>query len=348
VNLIDRCKTLFDKAKQGEARLPTWVEIPAAQIDQPTLLGPTLRKDAHYFQVQVDELFLASSRQWWVQYNPLVFAHTEFIYDKATLAVPFVVGPGLVEKLGQKVPGGMIFADTRVAGVHPYRGDRIALTLILYRAQHQNWSRSLLGVIETAAGALDFATSITAYTKVAGAVLDGVEALVGLGNMVPVAGYRIELGPQPGLGLAPRYFALIDQPAGSLDTSRLRVVGGRLHDQRGPYRDGDFVLYSLRGLAEREDEALLPFYPQWERVQQEAASATDEGYRSAKSNMLALYQAMLLSPDLTDDQAEALTERYVQRMQKIHERATGAANLAPADAKRADEVRQRSMKLLDL
>jgi hypothetical protein len=181
-------------------------------------------------------------------------------------------------------------------------------------------------------------------------VLDGVEALVGLGNMVPVAGYRVEISPQPGLGVAPRYFVLVDQPAGSVDTAGLHIVGGKLHDDQGPYRGGDFVLYSLRSMEQREDESRLPFYPQWERVEQEAASATDDGFKSAKSNLVVLYQALLQSPDLTDVHAEALVDHYVQRMQKIHARAVGAASLGTRSAPELalEDMRQRSVRMLDL
>ena len=33
---------------------------------------------------------------------------------------------------GQQTPVGMVFSDTRVAGIHPYRGGRLIVTVILY------------------------------------------------------------------------------------------------------------------------------------------------------------------------------------------------------------------------
>lgn len=359
MSLLDRCKSLFDKVSHGASVQPTWVPIPASRVDEPARLGAALARDRQYFQVRVNEMYLANSREWWVEYDPMVFASTEFIYDKAEIAVPFIVGPSMLQKLGQKVPDGMVLANTRVAGVHPYRGGRIAFTMILYQVQRQNWSRGLLSVIESTANAIDFSTAVSSYTKVAVAILDGVEALLGLGGTVPVVGYRVEFDPQAGDDLSPRYFALIDRPAGQVDAGTLRVVGGKLHDANGPFRGADFVLYSLVSTAERTDETTLPFYPQWERVQQEATNATEDGYKSAKANMVTLYQSLLLSADLTDPHAEALADEYVKLMKMRHDKAVGMATLAGAGAQPAAargpttaampaKARNRSLDVLDL
>jgi len=60
----------------------------------------------------------------------MVFVSSELSYDSAEIAVPFVVGPSMIK--GQQTPVGMVFSDTRVAGIHPYRGGRLIVTVILY------------------------------------------------------------------------------------------------------------------------------------------------------------------------------------------------------------------------
>ena len=129
MSILDRCQALFQTARKGETRLPSRVSIPSSHVDDPERLGPPLEPDRHYFQVRVNEMFLSHARQWYAAYDPLVFVGSEFIYDKAETAVPVMVGPSLLERFGKKrdLPGGTVFEDTRVAGLHPYRGGRLAV-----------------------------------------------------------------------------------------------------------------------------------------------------------------------------------------------------------------------------
>src|SRR5262245_57662348 len=122
MNLVDRCRALFQNARPGATRLPARVMIDSGHLDEPERLAPRLTPDQHYFQVRVNEMFLSHSRQWYAQYDPLVFVGSEFIYDKADTAVPVMVGPSLLERFGKKrdLPGGTVFEDTWVAGLHPY------------------------------------------------------------------------------------------------------------------------------------------------------------------------------------------------------------------------------------
>jgi hypothetical protein len=54
--------------------------------------------------VRINQLFLAASRQWFVQYDPLVFVVSEFTYNTAVTTVPFVVGPSMMETYDQQIP----------------------------------------------------------------------------------------------------------------------------------------------------------------------------------------------------------------------------------------------------
>jgi hypothetical protein len=360
MSILDRCQALFQTARKGETRLPSRVSIPSSHVDEPERLGPPLEPDRHYFQVRVNEMFLSHARQWYAQYDPLVFVGSEFIYDKAETAVPVMVGPSLLERFGKKrdLPGGTVFEDTRVAGLHPYRGGRLAVTVMLYRVQRVNYARELLKVVDSTVGALDFSTAVGAYTKVAGAVLDGVDALLGLGSAQAVVGYRREMDPDAGDAMAGGYFALIDAPEADVDIDRLFVRKGRLVegdalDTAQPFRSADYILYSLSSTATRSDERMLSFYPQWQRTLQEAALPSDQGWTSAKSNMLALYQSMVLSPDLTSTHAEALTTQYQGDLKEKHNRAVGLSNLGEraAAAERPlvnDRARARSLEVLTM
>jgi len=134
--LADRCGEIWDRIRQGTRRYPARVTIPRDHVDESEKLGAAFGPDLHYFQVRVNEMYLTYSRKWFSEYDPMVFVVTEFTYgQKKNEAVPFVVGPVMMEKYGQKVPTGMVFLDTRVAGPHPYRGDRLTLSVVLCRVK---------------------------------------------------------------------------------------------------------------------------------------------------------------------------------------------------------------------
>src|SRR3712207_343875 len=113
--LHERWGVLWERIRQSPAQLPTRIDIPRTQVDRGSALGGSFQPNTHYFQVRVNEMFLANERQWFSVYDPMIFVVSEFTYDKRVEAVPFVVGPALMEQHKQPVPQGMIFADTRVA-----------------------------------------------------------------------------------------------------------------------------------------------------------------------------------------------------------------------------------------
>ena len=287
MSLVARCQALFQSARQGATRLPSRIIIARDHVDEPERLGPPLEPDRHYFQVRVNEMFLSHSRQWYAQYDPLVFVGSEFIYDKPEIAVPVMVGPSLLERFGKKreLPGGTVFEDTRVAGLHPYRGGRLAVTVILYQVQRVNYARELLKIVDNTVGALDFSTAVGSYTRIAGAVLDGVDALLGLGVAKPIVGYRREMDADAGDPMEGAFYALIDAPENEIDPDRLWVRKGRLlegatADSAEPFRSADYILYSLSSSASRTDERMLPFYPTWQRALQESAVPTSRAGRA--------------------------------------------------------------------
>jgi hypothetical protein len=234
--------------------------------------------------------------------------------------------------------------------------------VVLYAVQRDNFADKLLKVVESTASALDFSTTLASYLKVANAVLDGLEALLGLKQTVPIVGLRKELDPDANDKLTPGYFALFDAPDTQVDPKELWVKNDQLHigsnlASAKPYRNADYVLYSLAQTTERSDSDLLPFQSQWDRVHADAAQPTDEHWKSAKANMLSLFQTIAASPDLTAIQASSLTDGYIEKMKLLHKRAVDLSTLSgesftPAmktpDELAADDARSKSVSLLDL
>ena len=351
-------KDLVQRIEQSPRQQPTAVAIAHDHTDLSAEARAPFIPDNHYFQVRVNELYLKVSREWFGKIDPLVFVVSEFVYDKEMRTVPFVVGPALVKKEGVAVAEDTLLRDTRVAGLHPYRGGRICLTVVLCQTLIKNYATNLLKVIERTAGALDYGTMLNPYLKIASVVLDGVEALFDAGDTIPLAALRKEFDPAADDFLTPAYFVLIDAP--NTDPQQLWVRKGELlygssPAAAKPFRSADFVLYSLvrPGDNRRTDLELLPFYPLWERAQTEASKPSEDHYKSAKANMLSLYETLLLSPDLTREHALKLADEYAVTLQELHRRAVRFSSLGESKARTAgedtmDDARRRALAAIQL
>ena len=92
-------------------------------MDDQTGVGGKLTAHEEYFELRLNELFLVDEREWFTTYDPMAVAIAEHRYDGKPAAVPFVVGRRYSRARAHRLPHGMVFADTRVAGPQPYRGD---------------------------------------------------------------------------------------------------------------------------------------------------------------------------------------------------------------------------------
>jgi hypothetical protein len=334
-------KTLWEQIQKSSTKTPTRLKIPNTRSDhrQTTPTQP-FQPNQQYFQIRINELYLSTSRKWFSEYDPLVFAATEFIYDKKAETVPFVVGLSLIEKNGQKAPtgGSTIFSNTRVAGLHPYRGGRLTLSIVLYRVKRKDYAQGLLKLIESVSSAIDFSTALRSYTKVAGVLLTGIETLFGLGDTEPIIAIRKEFDPSAGDNLEPSYFVLIDKPESELKTEQLwvrdnqLVYGANLAEAK-PFQEADFVLYSIVQTSDRNDITTLPFYPLYERAIEAALQGDDKSWERAKANLLSLHQTLALSPDLTPSQAKQI---FASFFEDTKEKYNAAKELNSLGADRID------------
>jgi hypothetical protein len=356
-------KTIAQTLKSSPRQSPSIVTIPRNHIDenQDGSLDVPFKRDQHYFVVMISEMYLANERKWLNAIDPLVYVVSEFTYEGKPQVVPYLVGPAMMKRLGvpDQYADGIMFRNTNVSGVRPYRGGGLTLTIVLCEAKGDNYLRSVLQVVESTASALDFSPALSPYAKVASVVLDGFESLFNSGAVSPLVGLRDSFGPNFQIPFRPGYFALIDQsgvdPQGLWVRDKQLLQGPSLKAAE-PYRQADYVLYSIAGPQNnvRDDVDTLPFNDLWTRVRREAASSVeDPNYKSAKAQMVALYQDIVSSPELTEPQADALAEQYASRMQAVHERAVRLGNLGdeevpPEEKARLDSARSKSLAILKI
>jgi hypothetical protein len=350
-SLTARAQAIWTRLQQSPAQTPSWVPIPQERVDEPDNLDPALKANKQYFEIRLNEIYLTYQRQWFSQYDPMVLAVSEFSYAGQQMVVPFVVGPTMMEKLGSEVPAGMVFADTCVAGPHPYRGGDVAVTVILYQTQRQDYVRKLLGLVENTATVLDLVVPLSAYIKIAGVVLDGVEALTGTdGTTNPLIGRRDAFKP-----VETGYFVLTNAPVSSLNNLWVRnkqLVQGPSLAEATPFRGAEYVLYSV-ATTQRDDVSMLPFHPTWQRVLEEAVKSSEEPiWKSTKANMAALLGMLYTSPDLTETHAAHLADEWTETIMTLHDQAVRLSNLSEvrqsAAASDLDRVRAKVVSVLNM
>ncbi len=355
ISLAERCRNIWETIRQSKARMPTRVVIPDDHVDEGDKPPVAFRCDEHYFAVQVNEMYLTYDRQWFTTFDPMVLVVSEFNYDNRIepVAVPFVVGPKLMEKYyGENIPKHMIFSDVLVAGPHPYRGGSLNLTVVLYSVKRDDYAKKLLQIVESMPNVLPISTALSTYVKVADVVLDGVEALLGSKNNSPIIGLYKGFNPDAGNPIKPSYFALINMPEDDLNTNELwvcnhQLVYGKNRADAKPFRDADFVLYSITQSSERSDLDKLPFNNLYRRMIKKAInSSTETCWKATKADMTALYQTIRFSPDLTSVHAKGLREKYKNEMIQEHDKAVDASMLGPAV--KVDSELREAVSILDL
>ncbi len=356
-NISTLWNQIYTQIVNSPRQLPSTVTIPRDHIDENLSgeLDRDFKKDQHYFQVMINEMFLVNSRQWFSQIDPFVYAVSEFVYNAENQTVPFVVGPGMIRKLGvpDELNSGILLRNTNVSGLRPYRGGGLTLTIVLCQSNN-NLLKPLLEVIESVSDALDFSPVLSPYTKLANVLMDSVDALFKTNGVSPIVGLRDSFGPNQNIPFRPGYYALID--AVDVDPQTLWVKERKLYQGSNlksakPFRSADYVLYSFSSPKDnlRDDTSTLPFNELWERVKKEAASPVeDPDYKNAKILMANLYQNIILSPDLTETQADSLAEELKNRMKAIHERAVALGAMGVEEEPSVKERRSAARKALDI
>lgn len=330
-DLHDTWTGLWEKLKGASAQRIRSIPIPPARIAGSDFHDVRLQRGEHYFAVIINEMFLAKARQWWNLYDPMAIVVSEFTYSGKRTVVPYVVGPAMLENKIQEIPRGMAITDTQVAGLHPYAGGRLALTVILAQVKRDSYARRLLNMVENVSAAFPIGPALTPHLKVASAIVEGVESLFSMGDTQALIGHRWELNDDFTPWLNPGFFALINSDEKNMDTENLFVVNGQLRcgpdESAQTFAVNDYVLYSLCASTERTDVTELPMYSAFEVALKTAASLEPGAWDKAKANLVTLYQDLLTSPDLTWNQAQQLTDSFKQKLVHAHEKVKSYGEL---------------------
>lgn len=335
-NLLDRGYQLYRTLRWGKGYTPAVVALERSHVDKAEALGADFKAGDHYFQVRINEMYLAYQREWFSTYDPVVFAATQFHYDRDIHYIPRLIGPALLNQHTAEIelPEAMRYIDTPVAGWHPYIGDEMMLFFVLYRASQGNHLRNLLNLTENILGVFDPSTALKNYATMAHVILDCLDMIFDARATTPVVGLY-QTFTDRGLGdrFSPGYYALIDAAENTVDPTHLWVRGNRLcvgrsADTAQPYGKHDFVLMSIVQSQERMVNQ-LPFYTLWQETQDRALEFNDVAWDAAKAQFKVLWQQILRSPDLTNPQKTKLVTDYKKQIGELREQAKGLSELGP-------------------
>ncbi|MES1160000.1 MAG: hypothetical protein ABUM51_04530 [Bacteroidota bacterium] len=351
-----RFKEIWNKVTRSDSFLPARLDIPSAQTDIGHLLENPFRTNEQYFTVRVNEMYLTYQRKWFSEYDPVVFVASEFVYDNEKMTVPFVVGKGMLDGLAGKfpIPDGMIYKNVTVAGTHPFRGDPFTLNIVLGRLRQKDYLRKILKLIESTSATYTggFATLVKSYAKVASVVLDGIDYLMDSKEIEPLIGHSNTIMQNANDEFRPGYYALINKSEKEIKPSDLFVKKNGLYfgeslENSEPFREDDYVLYSVMSVNERNDTDLLPFKKEWDDLLKYAmsfTSITDDDWLQIKGKLFALHSSVRLSPDLTRAHASKINDGYKKEILDVKkERADLGADRRSLAAKSDKDPYERQM-----
>lgn len=321
--LTKHAKKFFDKVKHRPTQVSAYIPIEENHVENGKDLGTNFESGQHYFRAVVSEMFLADSRAWFREYDPIVYSAVEFNYDRSQQEEPKVIGPELLGN-NASTPLGTLFLNTPVTGLHPFVGGDFTFTLILYRAQKSNHLSNLLTMVEKVVSVANPSIAMANYLGVANVIMDGLELILGTHQTDPIIAVRDTVTLSMNGGFKPGYYALINAPEEKVDRKMLWVKSSRLCigdtlRASEPYRNHDFILFRIIQYTERDDIRTLPFFPLWEETQKLAVDPTT--WDDAKSSFNTLYRELLLSSDLTDTQREKLQLEFKDSLVEYRRKA---------------------------
>jgi hypothetical protein len=336
---LDHVSSLWERIREGQQPLGRLERIADEYCRPAGAAGQVIKRDDMYFSVRVNQMELSNNRWFDTTYDPLVVVVTEFLYGGERVAIPSVIGPSLIRtSIASGAPRyGTVLTDTRVTGPHPYRGGDVNISISFYRIKRSSMADAILSIVENLSR-VPGAGQLAAIAQTGKPLLEGVKALAGVQDTEYLAGHHTSVAISGVLPLQTQFLALVlpsddpnaARPALAVEDRRLFV-----RDKAGlsPYQGTDFVLCSIEGGRQREDESLFPFYA----LKKHAIAAVykgEDGVKLAKADLIIAYQQMQESADLTSAEARELFGAWVKEFEDAKREAQNLVNLSSPSQRR--------------
>lgn len=331
--MIEALERVYTKLKGTPAEIITARRVPERPTDENRfVLGE------QYFVAHLNQMHLTQGRKWLNEYYPIVLCVSEYYYDNEFVSTPMVVGPAMIEKYIEGTPeGNLILSDTQIAGIFPFTGKKMALTVILAQVRKTDYTRNMLKMIERTAGVFfdraiensdGFAFDVASQFKIANALVGGVEDLLGIQETTPLIGQRFVFDQVTRGWMHPGFYAMLRQPMDDDEWSKLSVEGARLRYLGEPFSASDFMLVSFSAPEEREDATAM-FEKRMKSVTDLIWAQDEAAVDKARAAFFSLSADILSSPDLTYQQRRAVHDHYIADFKDNRDRRLAAGHLGP-------------------
>lgn len=306
--------------------LPHFFKIPNENTADPAALAGNFDTRQQYFTVRVNEMYLLESRKWFTKYEPMVVCLSEYSYNKNFVENPFVVGSNLLKSKIKGDGEGMIFRDTRVAGLHPYAGGRFIINIALYRNEIENYLQKSMKFLENVSGVFNDNISmfLKNFTKISNVIIDGIDELVATDKSRPLFGIRKEFDPASNETFSPGFYVMIDKSDKEWNPSDFFVdkenkLKYRKDNNLTDFREDEYMLFSINKSTDRNDYQLLPVYESYDKIleyAQELDKIGDIEKQKIKDMLRVLNFDMVRSADLTEPDAAMLIKKFFETIKK--------------------------------
>lgn len=341
----------FRKLISTPAVLPHYFKIPNENTADPASLEGTFETRNHYFSLRVNEMYLKESRKWFSRIEPMVISITEYMYNQQFISNPFVVGSTLLKDKMKGEGEGMIFRDTRVAGLHPYAGGRFIINIALFQNETENYLKKTMKFLESVSGVFNdnIAGMLRNFTRVSDVIVNGIEELINTDKTKPLFGIRKEFDPDAGEAFAPGYYVMIDKSNNNWNAADFSVdKTNRLIYNNQPFREDEYILFSITKTTERNDYMALPVYKKYDEILAHAQGLPEisENEKIKIKEMLRVLNfEMVRSSDLTTQDASRLMEKFFEELKKVIDRKF---NFAAGKQPRSNPESEMDAKIISL
>jgi hypothetical protein len=272
-------------------------------------VGEKFVPEASYFGVRLVDMRLAEGGKYFVNYLPLGVCVAEYTYGAERRRVPLVLGSDKVKQMlggtgGE--PGHVQFTNIPVVQRAPMKHDNLALFIGLFRMPYSDIAHSVLQLAADVSEELG-GKAIGSVAGVATKLYDRVTEMFSLKTVEPRFAFL------DGMALSQSGYVLVSGPlpAGTkgsdfvVEQNRLRLRA----DKQAPLpADLDYCVLAMEhtgsllpsGATAGALGALagLPFHKQWQEV---STLLTKRDVTKAEEALLALRGAVIVSPDVTED-----------------------------------------------
>jgi len=327
MGLFTGIKDYLKKISSNPTELPDIISIPVANTDMQEEVSGLFEPRQHYFTVRINEMYLLEEMEWFKRYEPVVMTITEFNYGGKSIEHPFLVGSNMMDEKIEEVAAGMIFHDTRVAGVHPFTGGKITTSIVLCKSKKDDLLKNTIGFIEKVTGLFsgNISNLINSYIPIATTVLAGVDTLFKKDDLVPVMGYRKEFDAEANDKLHPGYFVLLNKSEYEWDKNNFFVKENRLLygdslETAQEFREIEYVMFSITKSSFRNDYDTLPVYKGYQSIMESMKNIIDiseDKKKEISGRLAALNIDLKMSPDLVEPQAKALMNKWYEEIKEI-------------------------------